>query len=155
TVGNEEERIFYLTQVEIHAAFTPALQAVIRAQEAVRNDDPDALEHELRLMITTFFSISELVLQQIDPNPYTKTYDAQVIWPKPVAPFAVPWGPTRPGLRGPPSRFFHLMDAFLSPPRYDAGLGHEAKKLADLSPRHWRDFIAAVRQISIRDYIFS
>ena len=155
TVGNEEERIFYLTQVEIHAAFTPALHAVIRAQEAVQNDDPDALEHELRLMITTFFSISEHVLQHIDPNPHSKTYVDQVIWTKTVAPFAVSVVPNRPGPSGTASPVFHLMDAFLSRPRYDTVLGHEANKLADLSPRHWRDFIAAVRQISIRDYILS
>ena len=155
TVGNEEERIFYLTQVEIHAAFTPALHAVIRAQEAVQNDDPDALEHELRLMITTFFSISEHVLQHIDPNPHSKTYVDQVIWTKTVAPFAVSVVPNRPGPSGTASPVFHLMDAFLSRPLYDTVLGHEANKLADLSPRHWRDFIAAVRQISIRDYILS
>jgi cytochrome b involved in lipid metabolism len=155
TVGNEEERIFYLTQVEIHAAFTPALHAMIRAQEAVQNDDPDALEHELQLMITTFFSISEHVLQNIDPNPHSKTYVDQVMWAKTVAPFAVSVVPNRPGPSGTASPVFHLMDAFLSRPRYDAVLGHEANKLADLSPRHWRDFIAAVRQISIRDYILS
>jgi hypothetical protein len=44
TVDNREERIFYLTQVEIMARCAPLVGAVVRAQEAVARDDPAALE---------------------------------------------------------------------------------------------------------------
>jgi sulfite reductase (NADPH) flavoprotein alpha-component len=153
TVGNPEERIFYLTQVEIAAAATPVILAIIRAQEAAFHDDPGALETELLAIVRTLRQITGRSLYKIDPNPHSRTYVDQVVWAKTVAPFAVPVQPGQPGPSGTAAPLFHLMDAFLSRPSYESHLGHEAAKLAALSPRHWRDLIAAVGQISVREYI--
>ena len=153
TVGNEEERIFYLTQVEIAAVSSPLVTAVIRAEEAAVRDDPGALESELLNIMSALQHMSNVSVRKIDPNRRSATHVDQVVWAKTVAPFAVPVQPGQPGPSGTAAPLFHFMDAFLSRPSYEAALGQEATKLAAISPRHWREFIGAVGQVSIRDYI--
>ncbi|MBN9386705.1 MAG: hypothetical protein J0I20_01530 [Chloroflexi bacterium] len=153
TVGNREERIFYLTQVEIAYRFAPLVGALIRAQEAAVNDDPAALERELLLMLQGLQYISHVTFQKIDPNPYAATAVDQVVWAKTVAPFAVPITPETPGPSGTAAPIFHVMDAFFSRRDYDSVLGHEAHKLAQFSPPNWQNFISAVGEVSVLDYI--
>ena len=153
TVGNEAERIFYLTQVEISAASAPLLLSVIRAQEAVVRDDAPALEAELLRMLAVFQYVSEVVVHKIDPNPHSRTYVDQVVWAKTVAPFAVPVIPNRAGPSGTAAPIFHYMDAFLGRPAYNSVLGHETTKLMEQSPRHWRALIEATGKVSVRDYL--
>lgn len=153
TVGNAEERIFYLTQVEIAAAAAPLLLSVVRAQEAAVNDDSAALENELLGMLAAFQQLSETIVHKIDPNPYSRTHVDPVVWAKTVAPFAVPVAPGYPGPSGTAAPIFHLMDAFWTRPSNTSVLGRESAKLADLAPRHWRALIAAVRQVSVRQHI--
>lgn len=155
TVGNEEERIFYLTQVEIAAEFAPAVTAVIRAQEAVLQHDNLALERELLLMLERLQHITEVSLQKIDPNPYSRTYVDQVVWAKSVAPFAVPINPQTPGPSGTAAPIFHLLDAFFSRTSFESVLGHEAQKLGSYFPPAWRKFIAAVGKVSVKSYVDS
>ena len=45
------------------------------------------------------------------------------------------------------------MDAFLARPSFESVLGAEAMHLFRQSPQHWQDFIEAVREISIADFI--
>jgi hypothetical protein len=52
TVGNQEERVFYLTQVEILSQCAPIVGAVVRAQEAVVHHDGAQLERELLLILS-------------------------------------------------------------------------------------------------------
>ncbi len=153
TVGNEEERIFYLTQVEIAAASAPLLLSVIRAQEAALHDDVSAVEQELLRMLSAFQHVSEVAVHKIDPNPHSRTYVDQVVWAKTVAPFAVPVIPGRAGPSGTAAPIFHYMDAFFGRPAYDSALGHETTKLMEQSPRHWRTLIDAVGKVSVREYI--
>jgi sulfite reductase alpha subunit-like flavoprotein len=153
TVGNEVERAFYMAQVEVAASFTPIMNAVIRAQEAAANADPAALEIELINILEQLRYVSHTVYQKIDPNPYSKTHIDQVIWAKTVAPFAVPISSGVPSPSGTAMAHFHMMDAFLPRTRYESLLGKQALTLGGHSPPHWRDFVEAVRQVSVRDYI--
>ena len=153
TVGNEEERIFYLTQVEIAAAGAPLLLSVIRAQEAVVRDDAAALEEELLRMLATFQHISEVAIHKIDPNPHSRTHVDPVVWAKTVAPFAVAVIPGRPGPSGTAAPIFHYMDAFFGRPAYNTFMGQEITNLLAQSPRHWRTLMDATAKVSVRDYI--
>ncbi|HEX2912081.1 MAG TPA: cytochrome b5 domain-containing protein [Chloroflexia bacterium] len=154
TVGTEEERVFYLTQIEIAYKFAPLLTSAIRAQEAALQDDPAALERELLLMLEGLQHIAHVSFQKIDPNPYSPTAVDQVVWAKTVAPFAVPITPETPGPSGTAAPIFHFLDAFLGRKEFKTLLGHEAQKLGKFSPPHWQDLILATGEVSVLDYIY-
>ncbi|HNH78783.1 MAG TPA: cytochrome b5 domain-containing protein [Anaerolineales bacterium] len=153
TVGNEEERVFYLTQLEIAAACAPLMLAVIRAQEAASRDDVPALERELHLMLDVFRHASEFSVHKIDPNPYSRTYVDQVVWAKTVAPFAVPFIKGRVGPSGTAAPIFMYMDAFFGRESHASTLGRETENLLTYSPLHWRTLVEAVGKFSVRNYI--
>ncbi|MEY2819619.1 MAG: hypothetical protein RL275_3082 [Chloroflexota bacterium] len=153
TVGNEEERIFYLTQTEIAAASAPLMLAVIQSQEAASLENYSALEHELLRMVNILRYISEVAVHKINPNPYGRTYVDQVVWAKMVAPFAVPFIPGRSGPSGTAAPLFFYIDAFLGRQSYASVLGHETANLLAGSPSHWRSLVEAVGKISVRDLI--
>jgi sulfite reductase alpha subunit-like flavoprotein len=153
TVGNEEERIFYLTQVEIAGASAPFVTATIRAQEAALAGDEAALERELYMMLELLHHLAEVSFQKISANPYSKTAVDQIVWAKSVAPFAVPVREGLPGPSGTAAPLFHLMDAFLSRPQFDSVLGTEAMHLSHQSPQHWQDFIGAIGKFSVKDFV--
>lgn len=153
TVGNEEERIFYLTQVEIAASCAPIVTAVLRAQEAAFQHNDQALEHELLLILNGLRTVTANPLHKIDPNPHSVNHVNQVVWAKTVAPFAVPITPDTPGPSGTAAPIFHLMDAFFNRPSFDTALGHEAHALSRISPPNWQSYIDAVSQFNIVSYI--
>jgi len=153
TVGNAAERIFYLTQLEMAAVFTPAVSAIIRAQEAAMLGDAAALERELVIIIDVLQHIAEVSFQKIDVMPLSATYVDPVLWGKTVAPFAVPIREGVPGPSGTSTPITHVMDAFLCRSKHETALGTEAKHLANVFPQHWQQFIHAVGQFSVREEI--
>jgi sulfite reductase (NADPH) flavoprotein alpha-component len=153
TVGNQEERIFHLTQVEILAQCAPVVGAVVRAQEAVTRGDVASLEKELQVILERFQHVAEVSFQKISPNPRSATFVDPVVWAKTVAPFAVPIKAGVQGPSGTSSPIFHLMDAFLGRPAYDSLLGTEAIHIRNWYPEHWRQFIDAVGEVSVRDFV--
>jgi ferredoxin-NADP reductase/cytochrome b involved in lipid metabolism len=152
TVGNEAERVFYLTQVEISAQCAPLVGAVVRAQRAVARDDPGALAEELLLVLERLRHVTEASFQKIDQNPLSPTYVDPVVWATTVAPFAVPIDDTA-GPSGTSAAVFHLLDAFLGRRRFDSFLGRELLHLQTWFPPHHREFLAAVDEVSVRDYV--
>jgi sulfite reductase (NADPH) flavoprotein alpha-component len=153
TVGNQEERVFHLTQVEILAQCAPVVGAVVRAQEAVTRADVASLERELRGILERFQHVTEVSFQKISPNPRSSTFVDPVVWAKTVAPFAVPIKAGVQGPSGTSAPIFHLMDAFLGRATYDSLLGTEAMRIRAWYPQHWRDFLDAVGKISVRDFV--
>ena len=153
TVDNEEERIFYLTQTEILAQCTPIVGAVVRAQEAVKCDDSTSLKLELLTITKTLQRVTRESLPQIDPRGNSQTFMNPVVWAKAVAPFAVPFTPKLQGPSGTSSPIFNLLDVFFGRQRFDSLLGKEIMQLRQLYPKHWQDFLLAVAQVSVADYI--
>ncbi len=153
TVGNQEERVFYLTQVEILAQCAPVVGAVVRAQEAVTRGDVEGLGRELRGIFECFQHVTDISFQKISPNPRSSTFVDPVVWAKTVAPFAVPIKQGVQGPSGTSSPIFHLMDAFLGRAAYDSLLGGEAMHIRAWYPEHWRDFLEAVGKVSVRDFV--
>lgn len=153
TVNNQEERVFYLTQVEILAQASPIVASVVRAQEAVQSDEPERLMVELEFIREKLNHITKTSLLKINPRPSSKTYVNPIVWAKTVAPFAVPIKEGVQGPSGTSSPIFHLMDIFLGRDRYDSILGRESLRIREWYPLHLREFLAAVEKISVPSYV--
>jgi sulfite reductase (NADPH) flavoprotein alpha-component len=153
TVDNKEERIFYLTQVEILAQCTPIISALVRAQEAAARDDVDALKQELALIIDGLQHVTYKSFMNINPNPHSNSYVDPVVWAKTVAPFAVPIHKDSAGPSGTSAPIFHVLDAFFGRQNYDTRFGNEMLHLRNWYPRHWQNFIEALGEISINEYV--
>lgn len=152
-VGVEEERVFYLTQVEIAAQCTPLVGAAVRAQEAVLRDDRRALEEELAGFVERLRHVTDVSFMKIDPNPLGATHVDPVVWANVVAPFAVPIEPGVAGPSGTASPVFHLLDAVFGRRHFRTYLGEEVAHLRPWFPRHVQAFIEALEQISIRRFV--
>lgn len=153
SVDNYDERVFYLSAHEMLARGTPAIESVVRAQEAAARGDHPALEAELLLMQETLHDIAELGFKKIDPNPLSATHVDQVVWANTVAPLAVPLKDGVAGPAGEASPIFHLMDAFLGRQYNETYLGKETVHMRHWLPPNHQTFLGAVEQFSTRDYI--
>lgn len=153
TVDTAEERVFYLTQTEILAHATPIIGAVVRAQEAVVAQDREAIESELLTILGAMERIVRESLLNIDPNPSGATYVDPVVWAKAVAPFAVPMQDGVQGPSGTSSPIFNTLDIFLGRKKFDTFLGKEIHDLRGTYPPLWREFLGALGEISVPDYI--
>lgn len=153
TVDTSEERTFYLTQAEILARCAPVVGAVVRAQEAVLDDDPDALESTLITIGNCLQTVVRDSLLKINPNPAGATHVDPVIWAKTVAPFAVP---TQGGVQGPSgtsSPIFNTLDIFFRRDKFQTFLGREIHQLRDTYPPLWRDFLQSLAEVSVPAYV--
>jgi sulfite reductase (NADPH) flavoprotein alpha-component len=154
TVDNVVERIFYLGQVEILSRLTPTVGAIVRAQEAVHNDDVEALKQELNIITEALQKTTYESLMKIKLNPYSGPYYVDtVIWAKTVGPLAVSIEEGVPGPSGIASPIFHLLDEFFGRGSYSTRLGEEMTHIREWYPPHWQKFLLAVAQISVADYV--
>ena len=153
TVNNPSEQIFYLTQLEILAHCAPIVPAIVRAQEAIVQNELEALKAALYVVIDCLKKIVRKSLFNIDPNRYSKNYVNHVVWAQTVAPFAVPFRPQALGPSGTSSPIFNILDTFFGRMHHKTFLGKEIKALRNTYPVFWQKFIEAVSQISLRDYV--
>ena len=104
-------------------------------------------------MISCLKRVVDESLLKINPNAHGPNFVDPVIWAKTVAPFAVPF---RQGVQGPSgtsSPIFNLLDALFGRKKHATFLGKEIRELKSGYPPHWQDFIAAVAQVSVTDYV--
>ena len=153
-VGNEEERVFYLTQVEILARCAPVVGAVVDAQQAVLDDDAEALRDALD-RVTAALRAATRSLRLIDPRPGGRSSVDPVVWAKTVAPLAVPLAAGVLGPSGTASPVFTLLDALLGRRRHDSQLGREILLHRGSHPPHWRRFLDAVEEVPVSGYLTS
>ncbi|PRY50151.1 cytochrome b5-like protein [Geodermatophilus tzadiensis] len=151
--GNEEERVFYLTQVEILARCATVVPAAVAAQQAVLDDDAEALTAALARVTAALETATRRSLTLIDPRPGARTSVDPVVWAKTVAPLAVP---SRAGVLGPSgtaSPVFGLLDALLGRRGHASQLGREILLQRRSSPPHWRRFLDAVDEVPVPAYV--
>jgi cytochrome b involved in lipid metabolism len=153
TVGTREERVFYLTQLEILARAAPVVRLVTEAQEAVGRDDPAALEQVLSQLSLVLGDVVRLSLPKINPHPLGDTHVDPVVWAKTVAPFAVPIRAGDQGPSGTSSPLFNTLDLFFGRKSFRSFLGREIEQLRAGYPPAWRAFLGAVASLSIGDYV--
>jgi sulfite reductase alpha subunit-like flavoprotein len=145
TVGNEAERCFMMTLVELAARATPIVGAVVRAQEAMARSDRHALEGELVVLVRTLRSLVD-ALRKADPNPSSPTHVDPVVWGTTVAPFAVSIDPDMPSPGGTAAPLFQVLDAFLGRQEHGSVLGREVQRLHDVAPSLVRSFVDAIAE---------
>lgn len=151
--GNEDERRFQMTPVEMLYLFSPLMQTAIEAQQAVVEDNPHALAEALVFMGQLINHLSYKTFMKANPNPYSDLYINPVVWGKTAAPFAAPFTDV-PGPSGTAVPSFTMLDIFLGRKAYKTTVGHETLRTRDWFPKHWRDWLDAVEAISISDYVY-
>ena len=148
---------FILVLVELLARSAPLVSSAVRAQEACLNRDDDGLGTELVLMAETIHRLTHETLPKISANARSGPRRVDpVVWTKLFAMVPLPVLDADEGVRnasGAETPYFHLMDVVLGRRLYETGLGHEALQFRENHPPHWHDFIAAVGQHSIADYV--
>ena len=153
TWNNAAERIFYLVTTEFAMGLTPVLGAMLAAQEAVMADDPDGVQSALLVILDRLQYVTQAIYPQIDPNPRGRHAMDQVLWAKTVGTAGVPIFDGAPSPSGTAQPQIHAIDAFLERRDYDSLVGRESVYLAGFFPRHWRELVAALRLVSVRQYI--
>jgi sulfite reductase (NADPH) flavoprotein alpha-component len=157
--GNEPERIFYMSFVEIHAIAAPIVAAICTIERALVEDSPESdgriveglgrIERSLRRCTAT--------VAKIRPSPGETTYCDPVLWAKTVAIFAVPPSTyVQGGTSGTSTPFLFMMDALLSRDQYGTYYGKYVRDEASrLLPRIHQDFTRHVRELPLKSHILS
>jgi cytochrome b involved in lipid metabolism len=153
TVDNREERVFYLTQLEILCRCSPIVELIAKAQSAVLSQDDAALERVLVGITAALTDVVRSSLPKINPNRFGSTFVDPVVWAKTVAPFAVPMRTGDQGPSGTSSPIFNTLDLFFGRKRFSSFLGREIQQLRASYPPHWRAFLRAVSRVSVSEYI--
>ena len=153
TWNNAAERVFYLVTTEFAMGLTPVLGAMLNAQEAVAADDPAALESALLVILDRLRHVTSAIYPQIDPNPRGRHPLDQVLWAKTVGTAGVPIFDGAPSPSGTAQPQIHALDAFLERQDYGSLVGQQSVYLSGFFPRHWRELVAALREVSVRQYV--
>jgi sulfite reductase alpha subunit-like flavoprotein/cytochrome b involved in lipid metabolism len=153
TWDNAAERVFYLVTTEFAMGLTPVLGALLAAQEAVVADDPAALEAALLVILDRFQHVTQAIYPQVDPNPRGRHPLDQVLWAKTVGTAGVPIFDGAPSPSGTAQPQIHAIDAFLERQDYGSLVGQQSTYLAGFFPRHWQELVAALREVSVRQYV--
>ena len=153
TWNNAAERVFYLVTTEFAMGLTPVLGAMLNAQEAVVVDDPVALEGALLAILDQLQYVTRTIYPQIDPNLRGRYALDQVLWAKTVGTAGVPIFDGAPSPSGTAQPQIHALDAFLERQDFASVVGQQSVYLAGFFPRHWQELVAALREVSVRQYI--
>jgi len=154
-LGNEDERRFQMTTVEIVAEFTPIVAAAVRAQEAVVADSLDDLGRELVAITGTLAHLGLETFAKVDPNPYARQHVDPVVWGKTVAPLATPYqaDDPPPGPSGTAIPAFQLLDSLFGRRHHATTIGVETARVRSWFPPHWRGFLDAFDAVSVSRYV--
>ncbi|MEP7290826.1 MAG: cytochrome b5 domain-containing protein [Chloroflexota bacterium] len=153
--GNEDERRFQMTPVEMLYLFAPLMDAMLMAQEAALRDDPEALKNILLIISTALKYQTFTTLMQVNPNPYSDQYINPVVWGKTAALFASPFQPNNavPGPSGTAIPSFTSLDIFFGRKSYRTNVGTQTERTRDWFPKHWREWLNALETVSVPDYV--
>ncbi len=153
-IGNEDERRFQMSPIEMLYLFSPVLDAMLRAQEAAIQDEPDALTEALIYISDTIKYLSYVTLMKVNPNPYSDLYINPVVWGKTAALFASPFQKESvPGPSGTAIPSFTTLDIFFGRKTYKTTVGHETDRTRHWFPKYWREWLTALETISVSDYV--
>ena len=153
TIGNREERVFYLTQLEILSQASSIVRAFVNAHEAVLRADEQGVECALVDIIDGLDRLVSESLLKINPNPYSQTYVDPVVWAKTVAPLAVPLHAGDQGPSGTSSPIFSALDIFFGRTQNASFLGREIRQLRQHYPPFWRQFLDALSGVSVVEFV--
>ncbi|KAI2792042.1 hypothetical protein POX_b02075 [Penicillium oxalicum] len=152
TVGTIEERTFVGIMIEINAKTVPILHEIIQAQRCVLAKDSDSLKATLRHLHQQIKQVTR-ILTKLNANRSFKDHINPILWTLTVANLGIPWVRGAVGAAGTAHPFFHMMDEFTGRSDYNTGIGKEAQIVRASYPIHWRQFLEAVKQVSVSQYV--
>jgi hypothetical protein len=111
------------------------------------------LESALLVILDRLQYVTRAIYPQIDPNLRARHPLDQVLWAKTVGTAGVPIFDGAPSPSGTAQPQVHALDAFLERRDYASLVGQQSVYLAGFFPRHWQELVAALREVSVRQYI--
>lgn len=150
--GNQEERMFNLSFLEVSLAGSPLLASCIEAQDAVVNKDNERLLEVLKRLIIETAQLTQAILK-MDPVAHSENYFDPIIWAKTAPEISKPLRPSEAGLSGGSSPVIQLLDVFLDRSSYKTEMGHQEIERRYWMPRNHQHILDALGAISVKDYI--
>ena len=146
------EHVFLMVMNEMLEKFTPAIEAMVRAQEAVIIRDDVSLASEL-LVIKAALDVQIQVFHKIAVNETVSSmYCDPVQWAKTTANHTPAWKEGVPGMSGLASPMFHAIDCFLGRANYESDLGVEGLFIRKFMPPAHQKFFEALNAVSVGHY---
>ena len=153
----QTEHVFLMIFNEMLAKFSPAVEAMVKAQEAVIIKDNESLISSL-LVIKSALDEQVNTFHKISVNKTVASmYCDPVQWAKTIAKWCAPWSagpPPPPGISGLASPMFHALDCFLGRKDYSSPLGIEAMHIRKWMPPVHQRFFEALEAVSVGEYCY-
>lgn len=149
----KEERNLYLIQTEMMAEASPMVYAAAQAQQAIFDDNHDVLINSLEKMTSCIYHLANISFSKLAYLKRSKSYMDPVAFAKTMMSFAVPIHSGVPGPSGTSFPYAHLIDSFIGRKIYDEGISKEALKIRSLYPKHVKNFLQAISEVSVGEYI--
>ncbi len=128
--GNEAERIFYMSFVEMHYHFAPVVGALCDLDVGVREEDTPRVVRALEVMRESCVRATG-VWNKISPRKGSPVYCDPVLWSKTAAILGVPpSGCPQGATSGACAPVLYLLDAFLERSGYDSHYGQFMRERA-------------------------
>ncbi|SDZ57033.1 Indoleamine 2,3-dioxygenase [Saccharopolyspora shandongensis] len=156
--GNETERVFTSSFVDIHAASASAVKQVCQAQRAIELGGPDghADVAAALLRIAECARGATRAFRKVSPRHNSKTFCDPVAWAKTLVTWTVPPPGYPAGPSGSASPLVHLMDAVIGRTEYDSDQGRFGKMLRGSQlPRRLEQFFDLICAADFRGYVLS
>lgn len=150
--GNQEERMFNLSFLEVSLAGSPLLGSCIEAQDAVVNKDNERLLHVMKRLIYETGNLTHAILK-MDPVPNNENYFNPIIWSKTAPEVSRSLRPSEAGLSGGSSPVIQLMDVFLDRLSYKTEMGRQEIERRYWMPLNHQHILNALSSVSVKDYI--
>ncbi|KAJ5412971.1 hypothetical protein N7465_005276 [Penicillium sp. CMV-2018d] len=152
TVGTKEEHTFVGVMIEINAKTIPILHQIIEAQRSVLAKDSSSLKDAIRSLHSLIKQITQ-ILSKLNASRAHKAHIDPVLWTLTVGNLGIPWVKGMVGAAGTAHPFFHMMDEFTGRFEYLTGIGQEAQIVRATYPIHWRQFLKAMMEVSVSEYV--
>ena len=152
--GTIEEHTFVGVMIEIFAKGTPVMHLISQAQRAVLSGDNESLKQAIEAVVP-HIKETQKSLAKITANRSNKLHIDPIIWTLTIANLGIPWIDGAVGAAGTAHPFFHMLDEFTGRTNYKSGIGGEALIVRSNYPLHWRQFLEAVTEVSVEDYVTS
>lgn len=152
--GNEAERVFYMSFVEMHHHFTPVVEAVCELDDGVREGDAQRVLGALQ-SIRQSFRRATTVWNKISARRGSPVYCDPVLWSKTAAILGVPPdGCVQGATSGACAPVLYLMDALLARDDYASRYGQfMVLQARDLVAPTVHELSLRVRAIPLADFI--
>ncbi|KOS48758.1 hypothetical protein ACN38_g184 [Penicillium nordicum] len=154
TVGTKEEHTFIGIMIEINAKTIPILHQIIEAQRSVMVKDSSSLKDAIRSLDSLIKQITR-ILSKLNTSRAHKAHIDPVLWTLTIGNLGIPWVKDVVGAAGTAHPFFHMMDEFTGRFEYLTGIGQEAQIVRATYPIHWRQFLKAMMEVSVSEYVAS